>query len=161
MSWRMLRASNRNVIKAIFLAAIVSIVAASGASAQDSTSVDAAMKNVVTTFSVKSGKLVLSSAANPGKSHLPDGTYTSEDGSIMVIVDGRITRFQRGSGEIVEIANVRLTRLGLVALTPSTNALMAVSDFNLPSGTYKSEDGLSSLSVVAGRPTLFTLPGGS
>ena len=157
MSWRMLRASNWNLIKAILLAAIVSIVAASGASAQDSTSVDAAMKNVVTAFSVKSGKLVLSSAANPGKSSLPDGTYTSEDGSIMVIVDGRITRFQRGSGEIVEIANVRVTRLGLVALTPSTNALMAVSDFNLPSGTYKSEDGRSSLSVVAGRPTMFIL----
>ena len=161
MPWRMLRSSNWNLIKSIPLAAIISVVAASGAWAQDSTSVDSAMRNVVTTFSVKSGKLVLSSAANPGKSNLPDGTYTSDDASIMVIVDGRITRFQRGSGETVEIQNVRVTRLGLIALTPSTNALMAVSDFNLPSGTYKSEDGRSSLTVVAGRPTAFTIPGGS
>lgn len=159
MSWRMLRTPVWIVIRSLRLAAMISIVAASGVSAQDSTSVDSAMRNVVTSFLVKSGKLVLSSAANPGKSNLPDGTYTSDDGSIMVIVDGRITRFQRGSGEIVEIANVRTTRLGLVALTPSTNALMAVSDFNLPSGTYKSEDGRSSLTVIAGRPTAFTIPG--
>lgn len=161
MPRRMLRTSNWNLIKSIPLAAIVSIVAASGAWAQDSTSVDSAMRNVVTSFSVKSGKLVLSSAANPGKSNLPDGTYTSDDASIMVIVDGRITRFQRGSGEIVEIQNVRVTRLGLISLTPSTNALMAVSDFNLPSGTYKSEDGRSSLTVVVGRPTMFIIPAGN
>ncbi len=159
MPRRMLRASNWNVTKAISLAAIISVVAASGAFAQDSTSVDSASKNVVTAFSVKSGKLVLSSAANPGKSYLPDGTYSTDDGAVLVIVEGRITRLQRSGGEIVEISNVRLTRLGLVALTPSTNALMAVSDFNLPSGTYKSDDGVSSLSVVAGRPTAFTIPG--
>ena len=152
----MLRASNK-LIKSISLAAIISIVAASEAFAQDSTPVDSAMRNVVTAFSGKSGKLVLSSAANPGKSYLPDGTYSTEDGAILAIVDGRISRFQRATGEIVEISNVRVTRLGLVALTPSTNALMAVSDFNLPSGTYKSEDGKSSLTVVAGRPTAFVL----
>lgn len=156
MSRWMLRASNK-LIKSISLAAIISIVAASEAFAQDSTPVDSAMRNVVTAFSVKSGKLVLSSAANPGKSYLPDGTYSTEDGAILAIVDGRISRFQRATGEIVEISNVRVTRLGLVALTPSTNALMAVSDFNLPSGTYKSEDGKSSLTVVAGRPTAFVL----
>ena len=152
----MLRDSNK-LIRSIPLAAIISIVAASGAFAQDSTPLDSAMRNVVTAFSVKSGKLVLSSAANPGKSYLPDGTYSTEDGAILAIVDGRISRFQRATGEIVEISNVRVTRLGLVALTPSTNALMAVSDFNLPSGTYKSEDGKSSLTVVAGRPTAFVL----
>ena len=156
MSRWMLRASNK-LIKSISLAAIISIVAASEAFAQDSTPVDSAMRNVVTAFSVKSGKLVLSSAANPGKSYLPDGTYSTEDGAILAIVDGRISRFQRATGDIVEISNVRVTRLGLVALTPSTNALMAVSDFNLPSGTYKSEDGKSSLTVVAGRPTAFVL----
>ena len=157
MSRRMLRASNWNLSRSIRLAAIISIVAATGASAQDSTSVDSAARNVVTSFSVKSGKIVLSSAANPGKSYLPDGTYSTDEGAVLVIVDGRISRFQRASGEMVEISNVRLTRLGLLALTPSTNALMAVSDFNLPSGTYKSEDGRSSLSVVAGRPTAFIL----
>lgn len=160
MSRWMLRASIRNLIRSVKLAAIISIVAASGASAQDSTSVDSATRNVVTSFSVKSGKIVLSSAANPGKSYLPDATYSTDEGAILVIVDGRISRFQRASGEMVDISNVRLTRLGLIALTPSTNALMAVSDFNLPSGRYKSEDGRSSLTVIAGRPTAFTIPGG-
>ena len=94
----MLRASNWKLIRSIPLAAIISIVAASGAFAQDSTSVDSAMRNVVTVFSVKSGKLVLSSAANPGKSYLPDGTYSTEDGAILAIVDGRISRFQRSLG---------------------------------------------------------------
>lgn len=119
---------------------------------------DSSTQNVVTEFSVRSGKIALSSAANPGPAYLPDGTYTSENNTIIVILEGRIVRLQRSTGEITEISSVRVNRLHGIMLTPSTNALMAVSDFTLPSGTFKSEDGRSSITVVAGRPTAFTLP---
>jgi hypothetical protein len=153
------------MIRIVALAIVLSAITAADVSAQTpspapvtDSAADPALRNAVTTYAMRSGKLALSSAANPGPVFLPDGTYTSEAGTIVVIVDGIINRVQRGTGEITEISNVRLNRQKLITLTPSTNALMAVSDFTLPSGTYKSEDGLSSLTVVVGRPTEFTLP---
>ena len=153
------------MIRVLRLVAVLSLLTASGISAQTpspapvpDSAADPAMRNVVTAYAMRSGKLALSSAASPGQSFLPDGTYTSETNTIIIIVDGIITRVQKGSGEMTEISNVRLNRQKLITLTPSTNALMAVADFTLPSGTYKSEDGLSSLTVIAGRPTQFTLP---
>ena len=119
---------------------------------------DSSTQNVVTTFSVKSGKITLSSAANPKAAFLPDGTYTNESGTIIVILDGVIVRIQRDSGEATEISSVRMNRDRVIMLTPSTNALMQVTDIRLPSGTFKSEDGRSSITVVVGRPTAFKLP---
>jgi hypothetical protein len=120
--------------------------------------VDSSTRNVVTAFSVKSGKIALSSAANQGPAYLPDGTYTNENNTIIVILDGRIARLQTSSDAITEIALVRVNRQRVIMLTPSTNALMEVKDITLPSGTFRSEDGASSVTVVAGRPTAFTLP---
>jgi hypothetical protein len=133
------------------------------ASAQDvsSASQDSAAQdsNAVTTFAIKSGKLLLSSKANPKPAAMPDGAYTNQSGLIIVILGGRVTRIQESTDKIIEIASMRLNRQRLIALMPSTNALMAVNELMLPSGTFKSEDGRSSITVVFGRPTEFTLPG--
>jgi len=151
------------MIPIVRLASVALLVSASGAYAQ--TPLPAAppetpgAQNVVTTFSVKSGKIALSSVAYPGKTYLPDGTYTNENGTIIVIVDGILVRLQQSTGEITEIASVRVNRQNVIVLTPSTNALIQVTDVKLPSGTFKSEDARSSITVVAGRPTAFSLPG--
>ena len=146
------------------LVAVLLLFIASGVSAQtpapaspDTTTVD---PNAVTTYSVRSGKLMLSSSANPKPVTLPDGAYTNQSELIIVFLGGRITRMQEGTDKITEIAAMRLNRDRIVRLTPSTNALMMVNDFTLPSGTFKSEDGLSSVKIVFGRPTEFTLSGG-
>ena len=147
------------------LVAILLVFIASGVSAQtlepaspDTTSGD---PNTVTAYSVRSGKLMLSSRANPKPVTLPDGAYTNQSELTIVFLNGRITRMQEGTDKITEIAAMRLNRDRIVRLTPSTNALMMVNDFTLPSGTFKSEDGLTSVKIVFGRPTAFTLSGGS
>jgi hypothetical protein len=85
---------------------------------------------------------------------MPDGAYTNESGIVLVFVDGSVTRLQRGD-RLNEISNTRLNRQKLVVLTPSTNALMAVSDITLPSGTFKSPDEQTWIRVVVGRPAEF------
>jgi hypothetical protein len=117
--------------------------------------------NAVTAYSIRSGKLMLSSKAHPKPVALPDGAYTNQSDLIIVIVNGRVTRLQESTDKITEIASMRLNRQRVVTLTPSTNALMAVGEFMLPSGTFKSDDGKSSVTIVIGRPTAFTLPDGS
>ena len=141
----------------------VFIAGAASAEAQAPASTDTAVSepNAVTAYAIKSGKLMLSSKANPKPTPLPDGTYTNQSDLILVILDGRVTRVQESTDRIIEIASMRLNREKLVKLMPSTNALMAVSDMTLPSGTFKSADGASSITVVFGRPTEFTLPGGA
>lgn len=152
------------MIPILRLACACMIVSASAAYAQTSSPAAAAdiagssIQNVVTTFSVRSGKIALSSAAHPEPAYLPDGTYTNESNTIIVILNGVIARIQTSSGEITEIASVRMNRQRVIVLTPSTNALMQVTDIKLPSGTFKSEDERSSITVLAGRPTAFTLP---
>lgn len=123
--------------------------------------VDSAAQNVVTTFSIRSGRLQLSSAAHPKPVRLPDGTYTDDINTVIVIVDGAISRIQSSSGTITDISSTRLSRQRVVMLMPSTNALMAVTEITLPSGLFKSDDGKSSLTIMAGRPVAFTIPSGS
>lgn len=112
---------------------------------------DSSTATAVTAFSVKSGRIMLSSAANPGPVNLPDGSYTNGD-AFMVILGGRIIRVQ---------ASVSVDRNRIVMLRPAASALMQVSDIPLPSGTFISEDKASSISVMSGRPTAFTPPGSS
>lgn len=151
------------MIPILRLCGVCVVAAASAAYAQEPVpaaapaALDSSTRNVVTAFSVRSGKIALSSVANPGPAYLPDGTYTNENNTIIVILDGRIARIQTSSGAITEISSVRVNRLHGIMVTPSTNALMAVSDITLPSGTFKSQDGASSVTVVAGRPSAFTL----
>ena len=128
---------------------------ASSTPAPDSTSSDPA-GNVVTKYLIRSGKLVLSSAASPGQTVVPDGTYTSDEGTLIVILEGRINRIQRGSGEIIDVASSRVNRQRVIMVTPSTNALMAVSEIALPSGMFKSEDGRNEFTILLGRPTAFS-----
>jgi len=133
--------------------------AARTAQAQDAVLAAPPDSSAVTSFSIKSGKIALSSLKNPGPVYLPDGTYTNEGGAVLVILDGHITRLQRNpDGEMTEIASIRLNRLHGIQLTPSTNALMTVSEITLPTGTFTSADGASSMRVVSGRPTTFTIP---
>src|SRR5512141_187337 len=144
-----------------FLAAITATAASaqtpSPVAAPDTTVQASAALNAVKNFSIHSGQLVLSSAANPGPVYLPDGTYTDESSTAIVIRDGRIARIQQASGDLIEVSAVRLNRRGVITVTPSTNALMAVSDMPLPTGTFKSDDGVSSIRIVLGRPTAFTI----
>ena len=120
---------------------------------------DTAARNVVTAFAIKSGKLALSSAAHPKPVSLPDGTYTNQAGVILVVVDGKIARIQESTGGVTEVSSIRLNRQRIIRVMPSTTALMTVSDMPLPSGTFTSEDGRSSFTIVYGRPKAFTLPG--
>jgi hypothetical protein len=92
-------------------------------------------------------------------SFLPDGTYTNESGTVIVILEGVVARLQRDQGEATEIASVHLGRERVLMLVPSTNALMQVSDIRFPSGTFTSADGKSSIKVIQGHPVSFTIPG--
>lgn len=121
----------------------------------------AADPNAVTAYAIRSGKLMLSSRANPKPAPIPDGTYKNQSDLIVVILNGRVTRIQETTDKITEIASMRLNRQKLVTLMPSTNALMAVNELLLPSGTFTSEDNSASFTIVFGRPTAFTLSGGS
>lgn len=118
----------------------------------------AANPNAVTTYVMKSGKLMMSSKTNPKPAPMPDGTYTNQDNLIIVLLDGSVTRVVRSTGETIEVASMRINRQQSIRLTPSTNALMAVSDMPMPSGIFKSADGLSSVTIVLGRPMEFTVP---
>ena len=138
-------------------ATAVSAQTASVGAPPDSAVMDSAKQNEVSAYSIRSGKLALSSVANPGPVNIPDGTYANEAGLILVIVGGRFTRMQEPTGGITEIASIRLSRQRLVRMLPSTNALNAVSELPLPSGTFKSEDGKSFFTIVFGRPTAFTV----
>lgn len=145
--------------------AVLSVVTANAVFAQTSSPAlpDTATgdPHAVSAYSIRSGKLMLSSRANPKPAVLPDGAYTNESDLIIVVLDGRVTRLQESTDRITEIASMRLNKHRLVTLMPSTNALMAVSEVTLPSGTFKTEDGRSSVTIVFGRPTAFTLPGGT
>jgi hypothetical protein len=100
---------------------------------------------------------MLASLANPVPVSLPDGKYMNDAGLILLIFDGSVTRVQFGDDGIRDISNMRTNRQKIVVLTPSTNALMSVADMTLPSGVFKSEDGKTSFTIVAGRPTRFSL----
>jgi hypothetical protein len=104
---------------------------------------------------------MLSSKANPKPTALPDGTYTNDSDLIIVFLDGRVSRIQESTDKLTEIGSMRLSRQQRVTLTPSTSALMAVTEFTLPSGLFKSVDGSTSVTIVNGRPIAFTLPGGA
>jgi hypothetical protein len=153
----MLQMLGRVAVLSAFSAGAISAQTPAPLTALDSVVHNRAEQNVVTAFSIRSGKLVLSSAANPGKTTLPDGTYTNELNTIIEIVDGKITRIQESSGAIVEVASIRVSRQGLIRVTPSTSALMAVSEMPFPSGTFRSEDGQNSFTSVLGRLTAFSI----
>ncbi len=104
---------------------------------------------------------MLSSKTNPKPVSLPDGVYTNQSDLVLAILDGRVTRIRESTGGITEIAWMRLNKDRLMKLTPSTNALMTVTDVTLPSGTFKSEDGRSYVKIVFGLPTAFSLSGGT
>ena len=110
---------------------------------------------------MKSGKIALSTATSAKPVFLPDGTYTNEGGTVLVIVDGVIVRLERDGGEATFIESVRLNRDKQIMLTPGTSALMQVTDMRLPSGTFRTADGKSFFSVVMGRPTSFNVSGAS
>ena len=153
------------MIRTLKSAAILLVITATVASAQTESPAlpDTTTGNPdsVTAYALRSGKLMLSSKANPKPMKLPDGAYTNQAGVIIAVVNGRIARIQESTDKITEIASARLNRNRSVTLTPSTNALMAVSEFVLPSGTFTSEDGRSSVTIVFGRPTAFRLAGGT
>jgi hypothetical protein len=155
------------MIPMLRLVAILVVASAGEASAQAPAPAPAAADsavtepNAVTTYAIRSGRLMLSSKANPKPTPMPDGTYTNQADLILVFLDGRVTRVQESTDRIMEIASMHLNRQKLVKLMLSTNALMAVSEMTLPSGTFKSHDGLSSVTIVFGRPTEFILAPGA
>ena len=150
----------RHVVTLSFFTA-GAVAAQSPASPAASPDTAAADPNAVTAYAIRSGKLMLSSRANPKPAAIPDGTYKNQADLIVVILNGRVTRIQETTDKITEIASMRLNRQKLVTLMPSTNALMAVNELLLPSGTFTSEDSKASFTVVFGRPTAFSLPDGS
>jgi|SRR5689334_4100903 hypothetical protein len=143
-----------------FIAAACVVVAfALPAQAQETEVAQATITDAdtVTAFAIKSGRLALTSTAHPGANYLPDGPYTNEGGTKIVFVDGSLVRVERTSGSITDIMTMRTNRQKMVILTPATNALMQVADMNLPSGTFRSEDGRTLISVMSGKPVAFVL----
>ena|SRR5688572_28283602 len=137
------------------IAAALVMLAVNALPAQMTASADSTAPDEVTRVSIKSGKLALSSAANPGPVFLADGAYTNESNTVIVVLDGRITRVEYGSGKVIQVASVHLQR-ERVMLMPQVTALMSVSPVPLPSGRFTSENSVK-LTVVSGRPTEFTL----
>lgn len=137
-------------ITAAFVMLAVSVLPAQTPASAESTG-----PNEVTAVSIKSGKLALSSAANPGPVFLTDGVYTDEGNAVIVVLDGRISRVEYASGKLIQVASIHRQRERIM-LVPQVSALMSVSPFPLPSGRFTSDNGVT-LTVVAGRPTEFTL----
>ena len=138
------------------LAATCIVVAMNASGAQTPAPADSLRPNEVTAVSIKSGKLALSSSANPGPVFLADGAYKNESNTIIVIVDGRVIRVEYGSGTVSRVASMRVQN-ERVMLTPPVIALMSVSPFPLPSGTFTSHDGGHWFKVMSGRPTEFSI----
>jgi hypothetical protein len=136
---------------------VISMIAALNAAQAQTDTTQPKGPDEVTAVSVKSGKLALSSTANPGPVFLPDGAYTNENNTVVVILDGKIMRVEYGSGSVTVVGSMRMQK-EKVMLTPSVRALMSVTPFPLPSGTFTSKDGSASFTVFSGRPTEFTLP---
>lgn len=152
------------MISVLRLACVCAMLAARATYAQTTAATatadipDSTAQSVVTTFAIRSGKIALTTAASQAPAYLPDGAYTNESNTVIVILEGVVARIQTSSGQITEIGSVRMNRQRMITLTPSTNALMQVSDIRIPSGTFTSEDGRISITFVQGRPTAFTLP---
>jgi hypothetical protein len=146
-----------NMIRIFALATTWLTIAAHSAYGQPPASADSSASNEVTAVSIKSGKLALSSTANPGPVFLADGAYANEQNTVIVVLHGRIVRIEYASGTVTQVASIRMQK-ERVMLTPPVVALMAVSPFPLPSGMFRSQDGVSSLRVVGGSPTAFTVP---
>lgn len=140
--------------------ALLILVVADALGAQTTPAADSARPNDVTAVSIKSGRLALSSASNPGPVFLPDGAYSNGSGTVLVLLDGRIIRVEYGSGNVSQVASMRVQR-DKVMLTPPVSALMSVSPFQLPSGTFTSQDGAHALTVMSGRPTAFVIQAGA
>ena len=147
------------MIRNVGLVAVLLMVALHAPEAQTSAPADSTRPNDVTAVSIKSGRLALSSTSNPGPAYLPDGAYSNGSGTVLVLLDGRIIRVEYGSGSVSQVASMRIQR-DRVMLTPPVTALMSVSPFPLPSGTFTSQDGAHVLTVLSGRPTEFIIQSG-
>jgi hypothetical protein len=145
-----------NMMRMAGLAAAFVVAAMHATQAQAAAAADSVGPNGVTAVAIKSGRLTLSSAANPGPVVLPDGAYKGDGGTTLVILDGRLTRVEYASGTVVDVASVRV-RDQRVIVTPGTTALVQVTPFPLPSGTFANQNGGASIKVVSGRPTEFSM----
>jgi len=119
--------------------------------AQEPAPADSSAFDVVTSVSIKSGRLALATAGVSEPMYLPDGAYRSDTKTVLVILDGRISRVEYASGTITPVASARMER-GRVMLTPPVGALMQVTPFPLPTGTFTNEDASVTLKVVSGQP---------
>lgn len=145
------------MIRTLGLATACLIIAVNATESQESAPPSDTLSHEVTDVSIKSGKLALSSAANPGSVFLADGAYKNDSDTFIIVVDGRIIRIEYGTGTVSQVATIRLQRDDRVMLTPPVTALMQVTPFPLPSGTFRSQHG-ALLKVSSGRPVEFTLP---
>jgi hypothetical protein len=148
------------MMRMLIVAATCVVVGVNTSVAQSPAPGDSAGPNEVTAVSIKSGKLALSSAANPGPVFLPDGAYTNTGNTVIVVLDGRIIRVEYGSGSISQVASMRVQNQR-VMLTPPVVALMSVSPFPLPSGTFTTQDGAHWFKVMSARPIEFVIRSGS
>jgi hypothetical protein len=147
------------VLTPVFRSSAVALaLAMNAATAQTAAPADSASPNDVRAVSIKSGRILLSSAANPGPVVLADGAYASSGGTVIVIVDGKIARVEGSSGKVTLVGSSRMNRQR-VMLTPVVGALIvAVTPFALPSGTFRATDRVTFFRVVDGRVMEFTLP---
>ena len=145
------------MLRTLGLVATGILVAVNAPRAQSPAPEDSTASNEVTAVTIASGKLALSLKGEPGPVFLADGVYTNESKTVIVVLDGRITRIEYASGTVTRVASIRLQDQRVI-LTPPVTALMPVSPSPLPSGTFTSQDG-AILRVVSGRPTEFARRG--
>jgi hypothetical protein len=158
----------------LLLAGLASVSAAVSAGAQvesnrTPTTSDSDAKSAVTAYAIRYNKLAMSSLAQPGANYIPPGTYKDDKGHVITVVEGRFTLVKVNSAVTVAVETTELTPerqlqlLGRVATTTSitptgTTSSTAGKSFPFPAGSYRSEDGKSTFTVVDGRPTKFTFP---
>ena len=76
-----------------------------------------------------------------GRKHvLPDGTFRSEAGATIIVLDGRIASVAAARGVRVEIESVRVERGGTISLI-GTNGVDGPALAPVPDGRYATRDG--------------------
>ena len=86
-----------------------------------------------------SSKLLL--IGTNGRKHLlPDGTFRSESGAMIIVFDGRIASVAAPRGRRVEVESMRVERGGTISLI-GTNGIVGPISVFVPDGKYTTREG--------------------
>lgn len=91
---------------------------------------------------IRSGGLpqLLLIGTNGRKHLLPDGTFRSESGAMIIVFDGRIASVAAPRGRRVEVESMRVERGGTISLI-GTNGIVGPISVFVPDGRYTTREG--------------------